>query len=140
MKKYKLVILIFLVMPITLIICMQIPKFKHIKFNQTREYIYYNSHKDEIDKIVLKTYTLLGEKCYLINNEIGKDFIENLKIKKEINYTITDSNASLYMYYNSSQIKQFNFESGNFKYENKKYEVNNDVYKLIDNNEIDCFN
>lgn len=140
MKKYKSILIIFLVMLITLTLCIFIPKFRHIKFNQTNEYIYYHNHKEELDKIVLKTYTLLGEKCYLIEKAKGKDFIENLKIEKERSYTITDSNASLYMYYNSGEVKIFDFEANNFKYESKKYEVSKEVYKLIDNNEIECFN
>ncbi len=140
MKKYKVLLLIFLVMILTLIICITISKLKHIKFNQTNEYIYYHNHKEEIDKIELRTYTLLGEKCYLIDNTKVIDFLDNLKIKKKANYITTDSDALLMIYFKTGIKKEFSFEAGNFKYENQRYELNKDIYKLINNNEIECFN
>ena len=140
MKKYKVLFLIIIVMIITLVICITISKLRHIKFSQINEYVYYHNHKEEIDKIELRTYTLLGEKCYQIEQKEGKEFLDNLKIKKKINYTVTDSNATLSIYFKQNIKKDFNFEAGNLIYENQRYELNKDIYKLIKNNEIECLN
>lgn len=140
MKKYKVLFLIIIVMIITLVICITISKLRHIKFSQINEYVYYHNHKEEIDKIELRTYTLLGEKCYLIDNTKVIDFLDNLKIKKKANYITTDSDALLMIYFKTGIKKELSFEAGNFKYENQRYELNKDIYKLINNNEIECFN
>ena len=78
-KKYKEIIIILFLMLITLILCITISNPKHLKFNETSEYIYIQNHKQEIDKIILKAYTMLGEKAYLIDTKEGLDFIEILK-------------------------------------------------------------
>jgi hypothetical protein len=131
MKKYKPLLLVLIIMIITLTSCFIFIKPKTLKFKNTNEYIYFENHINDIDKIELKTYTLLGITSYKIDNKIGKDFLLNLKIKKETDYTITDSDASLIIYYKSGKKTTFNFEYNNFKYKQKKYKVNNDVWNLI---------
>ena len=137
MKKYKVILLIVLSMIVTLLLLIYIPKMKHIKFNETNEYIYFHNHKKDIEKIILETNTLLGTKYYLIDTKTGTTFLENLKIKKKANYITTDSDATLIIYFKTGTKKEFDFEAGNFKYENERYEMNNNLYNLISNNEIE---
>ena len=137
MKKYGVILVIIILMIMTLLILIYIPKLSHIEFYETNEYVYFYNHKDEIEKIILKTSTLIGEKYYLIEKEQGIGFIENLEIKKKANYIATDSDATLIIYFKTGTKKEFDFEAGNFKYENERYEMNNNLYNLISNNEIE---
>lgn len=136
MKKYKVIFLIVGIMVVTLGLCFFFIKPRVLNFKNINEYTYFENHIADVDKIVLKTYTLIGEKSYLIDKEVGIDFLNNLKIKKETNYTITDSNASLFVYYKSEEKTIFNFEYNNFVYSNKKFEVNLNVWDLINENNL----
>lgn len=136
MKKYKCIFLIVCIMVVTLGLCVLFIKPKVLNFKNINEYIYLENHIDEIDKIVLETYTLIGKNSYFVDKENGIKFLNNLRIKKEIDYTITDSNASLVIFYKSGENTIFNFEYNNFKYGSKKYEVNSNIWDLINENNL----
>ena len=136
MKKYKYIFLIVCIMVVTLGLCVLFIKPKVLNFKNINEYVYLENHIDEIDKIVLETYTLIGKNSYLVDKEKGIEFLNNLRIKKEIDYTITDSNASLVIFYKSGENTIFNFEYNNFKYGSKKYEVNSNIWDLINENNL----
>lgn len=136
MKKYKRIFLIVCIMVVTLGLCVIFIKPKVLNFKNINEYVYFENHIDEIDKIVLETYTLIGKKSYFVDKENGIEFLNNLRIKKEIDYTITDSNASLVIIYKSGENTIFNFEYNNFKYGSKKYEVNSNIWDLINENNL----
>ena len=136
MKKYKCIFLIVCIMVVTLGLCVLFIKPKVLNFKNINEYVYLENHIDEIDKIVLETYTLIGKNSYLVDKENGIEFLNNLRIKKEIDYTITDSNASLVFIYKSGENTIFNFEYNNFKYGRKKYEVNSNIWDLINENNL----
>ena len=136
MKKYKCIFLIVCIMVVTLGLCVLFIKTKVLNFKNINEYVYLENHIDEIDKIVLETYTLIGKNSYLVDKENGIEFLNNLRIKKEIDYTITDSNASLVIIYKSGENTIFNFEYNNFKYGSKKYEVNSNIWDLINENNL----
>ena len=132
MKKYKILFIIVGIMLLSLGLCFVFIKPKVLNFKNINEYTYLESHIDEVDKIVLETYTLLGKTGYLVDNEVGKDFLVNLKIKKLADYTVTDSNASLIVYFKSGDSINFDFEYNSFKYGGNKYEVDKNVWDLID--------
>lgn len=136
MKKYKCIFLIVCIMVVTLGLCVLFIKPKVLNFKNINEYVYLENHIDEIDKIVLETYTLIGKNSYLVDKENGIEFLNNLRIKKEIDYTITDSNASLVIIYKSGENTIFNFEYNNFKYGSKKYEANSNIWDLINENNL----
>lgn len=136
MKKYKVILLIFGIMIVTLGLCFLFIKPRVFNFKNINEYVYFENHIDEIDKIVLETYTLIGKNSYLIDKEKGKDFLMNLKLKRKSNYTVTDSNATLFVYFKSGDKTEFNFEYNNFKYGGKKYETNLEVWELINENNL----
>ena len=136
MKKYKCIFLIVCIMVVTLGLCVLFIKPKVLNFKNINEYIYLENHIDEIDKIVLETYTLIGKNSYFVDKENGIKFLNNLRIKKEIDYTITDSNATLFVYFKSGDKTEFNFEYNNFKYRGKKYETNLEVWELINENNL----
>lgn len=136
MKKYKCIFLIVCIMVVTLGLCVLFIKPKVLNFKNINEYIYLENHIDEIDKIVLETYTLIGKNSYFVDKENGIKFLNNLRIKKEIDYTITDSNANLVIFYKSGENTIFNFEYNNFKYGSKKYEVNSNIWDLINENNL----
>lgn len=136
MKKYKCIFLIVCIMVVTLGLCVLFIKPKVLNFKNINEYVYLENHIDEIDKIVLETYTLIGKNSYLVDKENGIEFLNNLRIKKEIDYTITDSNASLVIFYKSGENTIFNFEYNNFKYGSRKYEVNCNIWDLINENNL----
>ena len=136
MKKYKVILLIFGIMIVTLGLCLLFINRRVFNFKNINEYVYFENHIDEIDKIVLETYTLIGKNSYFFDKENGIKFLNNLRIKKEIDYTITDSNASLVIIYKSGENTIFNFEYNNFKYGSKKYEVNSNIWDLINENNL----
>ena len=136
MKKYKCIFLIVCIMVVTLGLCVLFIKPKVLNFKNINEYIYLENHIDEIDKIVLETYTLIGKNSYFVDKENGIKFLNNLRIKKEIDYTITDSNATLFVYFKSGDKTEFNFEYNNFKYRGKKYATNLEVWELINENNL----
>ena len=115
MKKYKCIFLIVCIMVVTLGLCVLFIKPKVLNFKNINEYVYLENHIDEIDKIVLETYTLIGKKSYFVDKENGIEFLNNIRIKKEIDYTITDSDASLVIFYKSGENTIFNFEYNNFQ-------------------------
>ena len=137
MKKYKILFVIVGIMLLSLCLCFIFIKPRILNFKVINEYTYLESHIDEIDKIVLET--LIGKTSYLIDNEVGKDFLMNLKIKRKVDYTVTDSNATLIVYFKSGESINFNFEYNNFKYSGNKYEVNKNVWELINDNKIEYF-
>jgi hypothetical protein len=73
MKKYKVILLIFVIMIVTLGLCFLFIKPKVFNFKNINEYVYFENHINEIDKIVLETYTLIGKNSYLIDKEKGKE-------------------------------------------------------------------
>jgi hypothetical protein len=123
-------------MVVTLGLCFLFIKPRVFNLKNIYEYVYFANHIGEIDKIVLETYTLIGKNSYLIDKEKGKDFLMNLKLKRESNYTVTDSNATLFVYFKSGDKTEFNFEYNNFKYGGKKYETNLEVWELINENNL----
>ena len=137
MKKNLSCFVIILFLSLVFILCFIFIKPRLLKFDRVDEYIYFINHVEEIDKIVLESYTMLGKKNYLINNEVGTDFLTNLKIRKKFNGMITDSDMSLCVYFKNTRKKCFDFEAEYFKYNGVKYSVNKNIYDLINNNEIE---
>ena len=118
----KKIIFIFLVMIATLILCFLFIKPKTLNFQNTEEFIYVENHIDDIDKFVIKSVTLLGEHCYLIDISKGYEILKNIDIKKETNMTITDSDRYFEIYFNSGKNLNFKFEGENLEYKGGKKE------------------
>ena len=139
MKKYNVLFLIIIILISTFILCFIFIKPRLLSFDRVDEYIYFKNHINEINKIVFESYTMLGKKDYLIDNEVGINFLTNLKIKRKFNGMITDSDISLCVYFKNDIKKCFDFEANNFKYNNDKYIVNKNIYDLIKDNKKDIF-
>lgn len=152
--KYKSFIFIFLAMVITLIFYFVFIKLNILNFQNTEEFLYLESHVSDIEKFVVKTDTLLGEHCYLIDSNKGYNVLKNIEIKKETNMTITDSDMYFQIYFNSGKNVIFKFEGENLEYNGEKYILKNPIvsykedyvsdeineYMIIvsENDEVEC--
>lgn len=83
---------------------------KEFDFKETEDIKFIKENKENIDKIVLKTITLLGEKCYLMNTEEAYNFLDNITIKSETNEYITDSNSYIMVHFNENIKNKYYFE------------------------------
>ena len=75
---------------------------KEFTFDDVKDYIFVKDNKENIEKIVLKTDTLLGEKCYLLNTEEAYSLLNNIIIFEETNQHVTDSNFYVMVHFNDN--------------------------------------
>lgn len=132
----KFIIPIFLIIIITLICCIIFIKPNLLKFQETEEFRYVENNKDNIDKFIVKTVTLLGKNCYEIDSNKGYNILNDISLKKEVNVKTFDSDMYLEVYFNNDIKKSFYFEGENFVYNNKKYKLKNDII-LINKDEYE---
>lgn len=129
--KY-LTIIIFAIL-ITLILCFifikDIPNFK-----ETKEYMFIELNKNNIEKVIVKTNTLLGEHCYKIDNKKGYNILSNIEIKKEAKVTCTDSDMYLEFYFKNGKKRTLSFECENLKYNDKKYKLKENIILYNEDN------
>lgn len=127
MKRYiKYILTVFLTMILTLYLCTLYKKSKILNFKETMDYNYIENNKNKIDKIILKTDTLLGEHCYLIDNS-AINTLKNIEIKKETNMKITDSDKYYQIYFKTGKVITIKFEGENLEYDGKKYILKNQI-------------
>lgn len=122
----KAIVSIILVIVITLICCILFLKPK-LNFKETSEFRYIENNKDNIEEIIVKTVTLLGEHCYKIDTNKGYDILNNIVIKKKSKFGCTDSDMYLEVYFNNGTSKTIFFECENLVYNNIKYELKDNI-------------
>lgn len=123
---FKVICLIFLIILITVICCfIFIPNVS--KFNETGLYKYIENNKDNVDEVIVRTVTLLGENCYKINILDGYNILNNISFKKKANMTCTDSDMYIEFYFKNNEKRILSFECGNMHYKDEKYELKNEV-------------
>lgn len=83
---------------------------KEFTFEDVKDYKFVKDNKENIEKIVLKTDTLLGEKCYLLNTDEGYDLLENIIILEETTEHVTDSDFYVMVHFNENIKRKYYFE------------------------------
>ena len=83
---------------------------KEFTFKDVKDYIFIKDNKENIEKIVLKTDTLLGEKCYLLNTEETFEFLDNINKLEETSEYVSDSNYYVMVHFNDNIDKKYYFE------------------------------
>jgi len=112
---------------------------KEFTFNDVKDYIFIKDNKENIEKIVLKTNTLLGEKCYLLNTEEAYNLLDSITIVEETTEHVTDSDFYVMVHFNENIkrkyyfekqrlyeekiVKTFWFEGSNLVHSGKKYKL-----------------
>lgn len=140
--------IIILVLLLSLTGCIK----KEFDFKETKDYKFVKENKENIDKIVLKTSTLLGEKCYLLNTEEAYSLLDNIVVMEETNVHITDSNFYIMVHFNENiknkyyfeneklyeekVVKSFWFESTHLVHSGKKYVLEKEPLFFINKEEV----
>ena len=124
---FKVIILIVFVIVITFLGCILFINKNIPNFKETSLYNYINFNYENIDKVVVKTVTLLGENCYKIDNDKGYDVLNSISIKKKSNMSCTDSDFYLEFYFKNGEHRQLYFECENFVYNDVRYLLKDDV-------------
>ena len=96
-------------------------------FNETGLYKYIENNKDNVDQVIVRTVTLLGENCYKINTLDGYNILNNISFKKKTNMTCTDSDMYIEFYFKNNEKRILSFEFGNMHYKDEKYDLENEV-------------
>ena len=125
---------------------------KEFDFKETSDFKFVKENKENIEKIVLKTATLLGEKCYLLDKEEAYNLLDNITIKYETNEHITDSNSYIMVHFNENIknkyyfekeklyeekiVKSFWFESTHLVYSGKKYVLEKEPLFFINREDV----
>ena len=125
-KSLKFIIFLILVIFVTIACCFifipDVPKFK-----ESSEYKYLINNKNNVESVVVRTVTLLGERCYKIDNEKGYDILNDISFKKKTNMTCTDSDMYMEFYFKNDNKRILSFECGNLIYRDEKYKLKNEV-------------
>lgn len=101
MKKYIILLLL-----VSLCGCVK----KELDFKETKDYVFINENKENIEKIVLKTDTTSGEKCYLLNTEEASNLLDNITITEETTEHVTDSDFYVMVHFNENIKRKYYFE------------------------------
>ena len=141
-KVFLLIILLFLTG------CVR----KEFTFEDVKDYKFVKDNKENIEKIVLKTNTLLGEKCYLLNTEEAYSLLDNITIVEETNEHVTDSNFYVMVHFNDNIkrkyyfekqrlyeekiVKTFWFEGSNLVHSGKNYKLEKGPIFFINKNDV----
>ena len=126
MKK-KVIIGIFLVILITLICCMIFIKPKLFDFKVTEEYEYIQNNKKDIEEIIVRNNSHMGESCYKLDVENGYDFFNNMDIEKETELWCSGTQLYLEFYFKDGIYKEIHFECENLVYDGIKYKLKDKV-------------
>lgn len=122
----KVVFLLTIVIVITVIGCFifipDVPKFK-----ETSEFKYIDNKKDDVEEVIIRTVTLLGERCYKIESDKGYAVLNIISFKKKVNMTCTDSVMYLEFYFENGEHRELYFECGNLIYKDEKYELKEEI-------------
>lgn len=125
---------------------------KEFDFKETDDFKFVQENKENIEKIVLKTVTLLGEKCYLVNTEEAYNLLDNITIKHETLEYISDSNSYIMVHfdeniknkyyfekeklYEEKIVKSFWFESTHLVHSGKKYVLEKEPLFFINKDSV----
>lgn len=83
---------------------------KEFTFDDVKDYVFIKDNKENIEKIVLKTDTLLGERCYLLNTDEALNLLDNIIISEETTEHVTDSNFYVMVHFNENIKRKYYFE------------------------------
>lgn len=83
---------------------------KEFTFEDVKDYVFVKDNKEDIEKIVLKTNTLMGEKCYLLNTEEAYSLLDNIIISEETTEHVTDSDFYVMVHFNENIKRKYYFE------------------------------
>lgn len=123
---FKIISVLLLVVLITIISCfIFIPDVP--KFNKTSEYKYIENNKNNLNEVIVRTVTLLGERCYKIDVSEGYNIFKNISFKKKANVTCTDSDMYMEFYFKNDSKRVLQFECGNLLYKGERYELKNKI-------------
>ena len=127
MNSLKVLVYIILLIIFTLICCIFFIKPKVFDFKVTQEYEYIQNNKMDIDEIIIRLNSQLGEYCYRLDVESGYDILNNIEIKKEAELWCSDSSKYLEFYFNDGTYKEIYFECVNLLYNNVYYELEDEI-------------
>lgn len=123
----KVITYIILITIITLILCSIFIKPKTLNFKITNEFQKVQKNRKNIEKIIVRSETLIGKFCYRLDIEKAYDILSNISIKKESKMICTDSDKYLEVYFKDGTNEEFFFECENFVYNGIRYELKDKI-------------
>ena len=122
----KTIIYVILVMTITLILCMIFIKPKILKFKTTREYVYIQKNRKDIEEVIIRYSAQLGESCYKLDTKKAYDILNDISVKKEGSWC---SGPDIYLefYFKNRANKKIHFVCENLFYDGVSYELKDKV-------------
>ena len=124
---FKVIIPIILVAILTIILCSIFIRPKTLNFKITNEFQNVQKNKKNIEKIIVRSETQLGNFCYKLDINKAFDILSNIYIKGEAKMMCTSSDKYLEVYFKDGTNEEFFFECENLVYNGVKYELKDKV-------------
>ena len=122
----KIISYIVLIILIIFTICCIFIKPKIFNFKTTKEYEYIQNNKKNIDQIIIKYSSQLGESCYKLDIKKGYDILNNITIKKESGWCSAPE-IDLKFYFQNGEYKNIHFDCDKLFYDGVNYELKDSV-------------
>ena len=122
----RTIIYVILVMVITLILCKIFIKPKVFSFKTTKEYEYIQNNKKDIDKVIVRHKTQLGESCYNLDIKKAYNILNNISIKNVAGGCYSDTKY-LEFYFKNGTSKKIEFQCENLFYDGVSYELKDKI-------------
>lgn len=131
MKKILLIIPIFL-----LVGCLNKPP---MEITDTEQVIYINKNINNITKVIVHYTTNGSNNCYNVNINEAYNAINNIKIIKKSNISVTDNYLSYTFIFKNKTKKTVSFEGDYLNYKNNTYTIDNfNKVELNEKNIVKC--
>lgn len=126
-NSLKIIIYIILIILISLILCVIFIKPKVFDFKVTKNYEYIQNNRKDIEHIIVRTDTQLGEFCYNIDVSKGYDILNDIEIKEETELWCSSPYVYLEFYFKNGTYKTIHFGCDNLIYDGIYYELKDKV-------------
>jgi hypothetical protein len=114
-----------------LILCFIFIKPKTFNLKITNEFQNVQRNRNNIEEVIIRQETLLGQFCYKLDIDRGYDILNNISIKREAKMMCMDDDKYLEFHFKDGSNEEFYFECENLVYNGIRYELRDKII-LID--------
>ena len=130
----KVIIPVIFIILLTFILCVIFIKPKVFSFKTTKEYVYIQKNKKDIEEIIIRNDAQLGTSCYKLDIDEGYKILSNINVKSKSKTWCSSSTLYLEFYFKNGTNKKIKFECENLIYSGISYELK-DKIMLINKDE-----